>query len=101
MSFYNCKSTSTPFVYRVTKFDLDLNPETSYLTSVSDCSCPAGYRPTCRHRQMLPKFMIEHNRVDTGWFFEFETRRWHFMEELPDDKGGQDISPTVGSDSVD
>ena len=104
MSLYNCKSTSaaTPFRYVMTKFDNDLNPESSYIVSISDCSCPAGYRPTCRHRQMLPLFVIQNNFVDEPMFFDFDTRNWLSMGEKEDDHGesSKDIQATLGSDSV-
>jgi hypothetical protein len=72
MTLYNLKSALDDF--RITKFDRDLNPESSYLLGPDDrgtiqCECPAGVRPSCRHRQMLP-----HLRplVDTEWFWDFE-----------------------------
>lgn len=79
MSLYNCKSVP-PDSFRITKFDDDLNPVkgSSYILIPSGddpsayiCGCPAGARPTCRHRQMLPNF-IKFARVDTGWVCEFE-----------------------------
>ena len=97
MSLYNCKSTNTPFLWRMTKFDSDLNPDKTYLVSISDCSCPAGYRPTCRHRQMLPKF-TRLKAVDKPWFLDFEANTWEKHSDHSD--SGQDIQATLGSDSV-
>ena len=54
---YNCHSDGLD--YRITKFE-DGNPTSSYLCSPDACECPAGHRPTCRHRQMLPEFTSRH-----------------------------------------
>lgn len=56
--------------YRITKF-VDGEVESSYHTSRGECECPAGARPTCRHRQMLPH-MLNANIVNTHWFYEFD-----------------------------
>ncbi len=55
--------------YRITKF-VDGNPEGSYLTSETECECPAGHRHTCRHRQMLPQ-MIAHGIANTHYFMAY------------------------------
>ena len=78
MTLYNIKSTSSG--YRITKFDNDLNPESSYLVSLSECECPQGSRPTCRHRKMLPGF-IDKWRVDTNWFYDYERQSWQQFGE--------------------
>lgn len=57
--------------WRITKF-VDGDVESSYLTTHSECQCPAGHRQTCRHRQMLPS-MLAHGLCDTHWFFCFDT----------------------------
>jgi hypothetical protein len=71
MAIYNLKSALDD--YRITKFDRDLNVEASYLIIANEgrveCECPAGERPTCRHRQMLPHLLPI---VDTSWFWDFE-----------------------------
>ena len=49
------------------------------------CDCPQGAKPTCRHRKMFP-MMLE--RVDTGWFFDYDnTGQWFdpFGTETPKD----------------
>lgn len=56
--------------YRVTKF-VDGEVEASYLTTHTECDCPAGFRPTCRHRQMLPDLL---SIADTHWFLNNGTR---------------------------
>lgn len=64
MSLYSYRSTGY-----VTKFDSDGNVEASYQVSPEACTCPAGHRPTCRHRQMLTfLFPI----ADTHWFYNFD-----------------------------
>lgn len=56
--------------YRITKFT-DGEVESSYHTSREQCDCPAGVRPSCRHRQMLPH-MLNAQIVNTHWFYEFD-----------------------------
>jgi hypothetical protein len=73
MSLYNAKKT--PNGIRITKFDDDLEVESSYLTSAIACECPAGSRDTCRHRQMLPDF-IATKRVGSWWFLDWDNRKW-------------------------
>jgi hypothetical protein len=65
--------------WRITKF-VDGNVESSYLCSETECECPAGSRPSCRHRQMLPS-MLAHGLCNTHWF-------WHFDLHAPVDMGG-------------
>lgn len=98
MSHYNVKSTETSGTYLFTKFDDDLNivDDSVYLTSLEECSCPAGSRATCRHRQMLPMFLTT-DRADTGFFYCFETSSWSEPFEALDD--GADL--TGSPDSVD
>lgn len=73
MTLYNLKSADGD--WRITKFTNDLEPEGSYLVSADACTCPAGVRPTCRHRQMLPKFLAA-GAEDSGMFFHFETEQF-------------------------
>ncbi len=73
MTLYNCKHAGDE--YRITKFDSFGNVESSYLCTTSECDCPAGVRPSCRHRQMLPKF-IEREAIDTGWMLDFDRGGW-------------------------
>lgn len=61
--------------FRITKLDADYRVEATYLVSSSECSCPAGSRPTCRHRQMLPFFLAK-GHVDNGWMLDWHTRQW-------------------------
>src|SRR5712664_1083328 len=70
---YNCRHDGDQ--YRITKFDDDMNPQGSYLLSLEECECPAGVRPTCRHRQMLPKF-IARGHVGDEWMFDFDRGGW-------------------------
>lgn len=75
---YNCRHSGDQ--YRITKFDSDMNPQGSYLLSLEECECPAGVRPTCRHRQMLPKF-IARSHVGDEWMFDFDRGGWVQMGE--------------------
>jgi hypothetical protein len=72
-SLYNCKHSGDQ--YRITKFTSDFEVEASYLCDLAACECPAGHRPKCRHREMLPKF-IARNAVGTEWFFDHDRGGW-------------------------
>lgn len=76
MSLYNAKKVDSAL--RITKFDDDLDVESSYITTRSDCECPAGVRDSCRHRQM---FSILADRADTGWFFDYDEQRWYYYNQ--------------------
>lgn len=78
MSLYNAKSNGNG--YHIHKFDEDLNPEADYDVTLKTCTCKAGHRPTCRHRQMLPVF-AHLGRVNTGWFYDFENSGWYFLDQ--------------------
>lgn len=69
---YNCHTDGTEF--RITKFN-DGEVESSYLCSHDECQCPAGHRPTCRHRMMLPMF-IARDAINTWWFLDFKRKGW-------------------------
>jgi hypothetical protein len=56
--------------FRITKF-VDGEVESSYLSTESECECPAGHRPSCRHRQMIPE-MLARGLTDTHWFWDFD-----------------------------
>jgi len=81
MTLYNCKIDGDH--YRITKFTDDLDVESSYLTSLTECECPAGVRDTCRHRQMLPRF-INKSATRGQWFHKFETGKWIAAEIEPE-----------------
>lgn len=61
------------YEHRVTKF-VDGEVESSYLTTQTECECPAGHRPSCRHRQMLPQ-MLAAGIANTHWFWDFDLGR--------------------------
>jgi hypothetical protein len=71
ITLYNLHTDGSDF--RITKF-VDGEVESSYLTSVTECECPAGHRSTCRHRQMLPQLIAE-DIVNTHWFWNFDLHR--------------------------
>lgn len=62
-----------PHGYTIAKFDRDLTLLAAYNTAPDYCDCPAGPRPTCRHRKMLPRML---SRVDTDAFYCYETNTW-------------------------
>ena len=81
MSLYNAKQTPNGIL--ITKFTDDLDVEetagkpASYIVSPDGCDCPAGHRDTCRHRQMLPRFLAT-RRADTPWFFDNDNGEWYY-----------------------
>lgn len=75
MTLYNSKTEGDSL--RVTKFDSDLNVESSYLTTAENCECPAGHRSTCRHRQMYP---ILQTIANLPQFWDFDAERVVAME---------------------
>lgn len=86
-TLYSCKSELDAEGierYRITKFDGDMNVESSYIIAIGKswammCDCPAGVRPSCRHRDMLPKF-IARGAVNTMWMFDFDRSGWVAMD---------------------
>lgn len=91
-SLYNCKHDGDQ--YRITKFDRDMNVESSYLVTTYECDCPAAARPTCRHRQMLPKF-LQRKAVDQPWFYNFEHGGWVQLTAMsqPQEERGSQYEP--------
>lgn len=90
MTLYNLKSADGD--WRITKFTNELDPEGSYLVSSDACTCPAGVRPTCRHRQMLPKFLAA-EAEDSGMFFHFETEQF-LAPDLGESNSSSDLQET-------
>lgn len=86
MSLYNLRTSDGS--YRITKFSNDLDVEASYLVSLTECECPAGHRPSCRHRQMLPK-MLAVGADDQPMFYDFEGDRF-FEQSFPE---GESFEP--------
>lgn len=74
MTLYNCKPEGSS--HRITKFDNDLNVESTYLCTESTCECPAGHRHTCRHRQMLPRFLAKPGADRGQWLYDFDRSHW-------------------------
>lgn len=85
-TLYNCKSeidANGQSHYRITKFDSDMIVESSYITDGVSCECPAGERPTCRHRTMLPRF-IARGAVNSFWFHDYDRNGWVSMGNAED-----------------
>ena len=78
MPLYSCHHSGDQ--YRISKFDDDMNVQSSYLCTETECDCPAGVRPICRHREMLPKF-IQRQHVNDEWFFDYDRGGWVQMGE--------------------
>ena len=76
MSLYACVPIPNGG-FALTKFDNDLNPEVTYAVTNATCTCPAGARPTCKHRsRLLPAFM-KRSHIADGWFLNDENMMWH------------------------
>ena len=75
MALYNLRTNPTQpdLPFTITKFTSELEVESSYSVGNTVCECPAGHRPKCRHREMLPALR---ERIDTAWFYCFETKSW-------------------------
>lgn len=85
MILYNLRKTSDGFI--LAKFGPDFNVEAVYhLANIRGqyqskgtvhqwtCDCPAGHRPSCKHRKMLPRMIP---KADTDSFYCYETQSWH------------------------
>lgn len=73
MILYNLKDgPNNDFI--ITKFDDDMNVESSYNVSQVGCTCPQGHKPVCRHRKMLP-LMVD--RLNSAWFYCFDDKQWY------------------------
>lgn len=82
MILYNLRKTSDGFMFA--KFGPDFNVEAVYhLTAVQcgvasivnyNCDCPAGGRPSCKHRKMLTRMIP---KADSDEFYCYETQSWH------------------------
>ena len=70
---YNCHHAGDQ--YHITKFDSEMNVVSSYLCSLEECDSPRGPHLTCRHRQMLPKF-IARQHIGDEWFLDFDRGGW-------------------------
>lgn len=79
MTWYTVKTEQG--IIRVTKFDELFNPIVSYhIFRLSKgehlgCTCPAGWKPGCRHRIILDSFR-QFNRINTGWFLNYDNMAW-------------------------
>lgn len=76
MKLYNCVSAGHPGAFIVTKFDENMEVESSYLVSNGECACPRGSAHSCRHRDMLQRFR-QHKHIGDGWFLDWDTRMFH------------------------
>lgn len=85
-----------PNGHTITKFDDDFNPVATYDVTVGSCTCPAGPRPTCRHRKMLPRMLP---KVGQPEFYCYETQSWHRPIEAhgaePSERGASEASEFI------
>lgn len=81
MPFYNAKSIDARryglSVIRITKFDNDMNVESSYEVTSQSCECE-GFRrhAKCRHREMWELFQLCPQEIDSEHFYDFDRHLW-------------------------
>jgi len=88
MSLYSCRPGLADQGFILTKLDMDLNPEASYEVTNATCTCPAGHRPTCKHRSRLLPAFLKYNHISDGWYLNDLTMMWHrpiTLDQIPDD----------------
>lgn len=91
---YNCRHSGDQ--YRITKFNEHYEPVegSSYLCTVQECDCPAGQRPMCRHREMLPRF-LQREKVNTGWMYDYDRGGWVQAFDDAGEMNGHPVLPPV------
>ena len=77
--------------YIITKLTPDFVAEATYNLSLRECTCPAGHRPTCRHRQMLPTFLAA-GHISDGYLLSWPLLVWL----PPHNPDGSDPVPSAG-----
>lgn len=69
------------YTYRMVKFDGDFNVIDIHVlrkrSAIArfDCNCWHKNKHICRHRNMIELFILE-NKVDNGWFYDWDTGQW-------------------------
>lgn len=86
-----------PGLFKITKLDSDYNVESTYLVTSRECTCPAGTRPSCRHRDML-HFFLDASHIDDGWMLDWSSRSWRKplcedLREQPIHEQGTPVPP--------
>lgn len=74
-SLYSLRSTPAEGEFTIIKLSIDYEVEALYALNLGVCTCPAGHRPKCKHRVMLPMF-LKFNHVNDGWLLDWDTRMW-------------------------
>lgn len=92
-TLYNCHTDGAQ--YRITKFDSLGNVESTYLCTIDECECPAGFRSSCRHRHMLPRFIAK-GAVNSFYFYDYDRQGWVTNEPASADvEYGHEEEPMV------
>lgn len=110
-TLYNLRH-STDNNFTITKF-VDGEVESSYelAANLRECACPAGHRPSCRHRQMAP-MMLAAGIIDTHYFWDYDLNRavdfngtlksnFDAMEALAIDNHGYEVPEGDGNEEQD
>lgn len=75
-----------PSTLAIAKFDDDFNVAETYTIEIHgsrmSCSCPAGVRPSCRHRNMVGTFTLA-NAINSDNFYCYETQLWYRPIAVP------------------
>lgn len=72
---YRLANGTTEGSFVITKYDhIGFEVLSNYhMADAITCECPAGHRPSCRHRQMLPAML---DGIDTERFYRFDDGKW-------------------------
>lgn len=99
MTLYNLHSTADPSAFAITKFTRYGDVESHYTVSASTCDCPAGHRPSCRHRMMLPNLLP---LLNTHYFWDHDRGIAVDLDGVPksyydnlEPKAGEDTKPAL------
>lgn len=79
MTVYNLRTSADPGAYTITKWNAFGNHEATYQLTQAECTCPAGHRHTCRHRQMLPDLLPI---IDTEYFLDYAPERASIVVDI-------------------
>lgn len=66
----------SPDLLCVSKWTEELELVETYVVGPSTCTCPAGERPTCKHRSDIRPLFLLRKHVGDGWFLDWSTRMW-------------------------
>lgn len=75
-TLYSAVQSPHPDMLAIGKWDEDLNLIETYIVGPQVCTCPAGERPSCKHRAEIRPLFLKYRHVGDGWFLDWSTRLW-------------------------